>query len=63
MQAKLAPQSRNNLPVRGFQFNPDKTIGLADMVADIVKRDGLDFSVLEKKAVDDGTWLQYQVSG
>jgi hypothetical protein len=41
MQAELFAQTGDEFAIRRFQFNPDETIILADMVADIVKGDGL----------------------
>ena len=61
MQAKFITQARDGLAVGRFQFDPDEAIRLTDMIADVVKCNGLDFRVVEQKAVDDGTRLQYRI--
>ena len=54
MQAELIAQTGDGLTVGRFEFDPDEAIRLADMIADVVKRDGfgLSLAVAEKQAVD-----------
>jgi len=41
MQPEFIAETGDGLAVGRFQFDPDETIGLADMIADVVKWDGL----------------------
>ena len=54
MQAELIAQTGDGLTVGRNEFDPDEAIRLADMIADVVKRDGfgLSLAVAEKQAVD-----------
>ena len=61
VQAEFVTQPLNGLAVRGTQLDPDEAICQADMIADVVKGDGLDFRIVEQKAVDDGTRLKYRI--
>jgi len=58
MQTEFVPQPADRLAVWRSQFNPDKAVGLADMLADVVKRNALERRVVKKLAVDDGTRLR-----
>jgi hypothetical protein len=53
MQAELIAQTGDGLAVGRFEFDPDEAIRPADMIADIVKCDGLGFGIVEEQAVDD----------
>jgi hypothetical protein len=55
MQPKLIAEAGDGQAVWRFELDPDETIRLADVVADIDKRNGLDLGVVEEQAVDDGT--------
>ena len=56
MQAELIAEAVDGLAVGRLQLNPDETIRLADMLADVVKRDrlGLSLVVTEEQAVNLG---------
>lgn len=54
MQAELVAQAGDGLAVGRAQLDPDETVGLADMIADIAELDCLDIRIAEKKAVDVG---------
>lgn len=55
MQAKLVAQTRDGVGVGRVEFDPDETIRLIDMVADVVECYGLTGRVAEEQAVDDGS--------
>ena len=55
MQSKLIAEAGDGQAVWRFELDPDETIRLTDMVADIVKRNGLNLGVMEEQAVDGGT--------
>ena len=56
VQAEFLAQSGDGLAVGRLQFDPDEVVGTGNVVADVVKRDRLDFGIVEEQAVDDGTW-------
>lgn len=58
MQPELIAQAGDGLAVGRFQFDPDEAIRLADVIADVVKWDGLDFGIVEEQAVDDVLQLE-----
>jgi hypothetical protein len=43
VQAEFLAQTGDGLAVRRFQFDPDETVRLPDMVANVVEFDGLGF--------------------
>ncbi|MGB9128775.1 MAG: hypothetical protein WCB97_03930 [Thiobacillus sp.] len=53
MQAKLVAQTGDGLAVGRFEFDPYESIRPADMLADVVKSNRLDFGIVEEQAVDD----------
>jgi len=53
MQPQLIAQAGDGLAVGRFEFDPDEAIRLADMVADVVECNRLDFGVLKEQTVDD----------
>jgi len=53
MQPEFIAQTGDGLAVGRFQLDPDETIRLADMLADVVERDGLGCGIVEDQAVDD----------
>ncbi len=55
VQSQFITKTRDGLAVGGFQLDPDEAVGLADVIADVVKCKGLDVCVLEEQAVDDGS--------
>ena len=58
MQAKLIAEAGDGLAVWRFELDPDETIRLTDVVADIVKCNVLDLGVVEEQAVDGSTRLR-----
>ena len=52
MQAEFLAKAGDGLAVRRFQFDPDESVRLSDMVADVVECDGLGFGIGEEEAVD-----------
>jgi hypothetical protein len=54
VQAEFLTQPGDRLAVGCFHLDPDETIGMRNMVADVVKFDRLDLGVVEKQAVDGG---------
>ena len=52
MQAEFLAKAGDGLAVRRFQFDPDESIRLSDMIADVVECDGLGFGIGEEQAVD-----------
>ncbi|WP_296891735.1 hypothetical protein [Thiobacillus sp.] len=52
MQAEFLAKTGDGLAVRRFQFDPDESIRLSDVVADVVECDGLGFGIGEEQAVD-----------
>jgi len=52
MQAEFLAKTGDGLAVRRFQFDPDESVRLSDMVADVVECDGMGFGIGEKQAVD-----------
>jgi hypothetical protein len=54
MQAEFVTQMTDGLAVGRFQFDPDEAIRLADVIADVVKRNHPGVGILEEQAVDDG---------
>ncbi len=56
VQAELIAEAADGLAVGRLQLNPDEAIRLADMLADVVKRDrlGLRLVVTEEQAVNLG---------
>jgi len=53
VQAEFFAQPGDSLAVGGFQLDPEETIGMGNMLADVVKFDRLDFGIVEEQAVDD----------
>jgi hypothetical protein len=53
MQAEFVAQTRDGVGVGGFELDPDETIRLADMVADVVECNRLAGRVAKEQAVDD----------
>jgi hypothetical protein len=53
VQAEFFSQPGDGLAVGRFQFDPDETVEMGNMLADVVKRNRLDFGILEEQAVDD----------
>jgi hypothetical protein len=53
MQAELIAQTGDGLAVGRFEFDPYEAVRPPDMIADIVKCDGLGFGAVEEQAVDD----------
>jgi hypothetical protein len=58
MQPEFVAQAGDGLAVGRLEFDPDETVRLADMVADVVQRDGLGFGIMEEQAVDGVLQLQ-----
>jgi hypothetical protein len=54
VQAEFIAQARNGRAVGRLQFDPDETVRLADMIADVFKCDGSGCGIVEEQAVDDG---------
>ena len=60
MQPELIAQAGDGLAVGRFQFDPDETIRLADVVADVVEGNGPDFGIVEEQTVDDVPPRQFE---
>jgi hypothetical protein len=54
VQAEFLAQLGDSLAVGCFHLDPDETIGMDNMLADVVEFDRLDFGIVEEQAVDDG---------
>jgi len=53
VQAEFLAQPGDRLAVGCFHLDPDETIGMRNMLADVVEFDRLDFGIVEEQAVDD----------
>jgi hypothetical protein len=54
VQAELVAQAGDSVAFGRFELDPDETVRLADVIADVVERNRLGFGVMEEQAVDDG---------
>jgi hypothetical protein len=54
VQAEFFTQPGDSLAIGRLQFDPDETIRIGNMLADVVKCNRLDRGIVEEQAVDDG---------
>jgi len=52
VQAEFLTQPGDRLAVRVLHLDPDETIGMHNMLADVVEFDRLDGGIVEEQAVD-----------
>jgi len=54
VQAEFFAQPGDSLAIGGLQLDPDETIGMGNVLADVVKCNRLNCGIVEEQAVDDG---------